>query len=194
MINSKSDLYECLRADRAAQPPSSNFLKRRYDRIYLLKTLLRKCEYYHNTMKNNPLHKLIYIFMKLRLNHVEHTFCSEIPINVFGKGLVIWHAERIIVNPNAIVGEHCSLSSGVVIAHAHNKNPIIGNNVELMIDSCVLGGITVADHVRIGAKALVLKDISDPNTTWGGVPAKKLNNCGTLETPIPGGVSEYLIR
>ena len=53
-------------------------------------------------------------------------FNSEIPINTFGKGLKIWHAERIIVNSDARVGEWCSLSSGVVIAQAHD-------NVQLLV-------------------------------------------------------------
>ena len=75
------------------------------------------------------------------------------------------------------------LSSGVVIAQAHDQCPIIGNHVELMIDSKVLGDINVADHTRVGANALVLKDISEPNTTWAGVPAHKISDRGTIETP-----------
>ena len=49
----------------------------------------------------------------------------------------------------------------------------------------MLGGITVADNARIGASALVLKPINEADTTWAGVPAKKINNQGTIETPIP---------
>ena len=67
-------------------------------------------------------------------------FCSEIPINVFGKGLLIWHPGRIIVNPESTVGDYCSLSSGVVIAQAHGRCPVVGHHVEFMIDSKVLGG------------------------------------------------------
>ena len=81
------------------------------------------------------------------------------------------------------MGNWCSLSSGVVIAQAHNECPIIGDCVELMIDSKVLGGISVADYCRIGANALVLKSIKEPNTTWAGVPARKITNRGTRETP-----------
>lgn len=52
-----------------------------------------------------------------------------------------------------------------------------------MIDSKVLGGCRVADYVRIGANALVLKPIEEENTTWAGVPARKINDRGTIETP-----------
>ena len=54
-----------------------------------------------------------------------------------------------------------------------------------MIDSTVLGGIHIADNVRIGAKALVIKDIKEDNTTWAGVPAKKISDRGAIETPVP---------
>ena len=83
------------------------------------------------------------------------------------------------------VGDYCSLSSGVVIAQAHDGCPTIGNHVELMLDSKVLGDINVADHVRIGANALVIKSIDESNTTWAGTPARKINDKGTIETPIP---------
>lgn len=82
----------------------------------------------------------------------------------------------------SIVGDYCSLSSGVVIAQAHDQCPTVGNYVEFMIDSKVLGGVKVADHVRIGANALVLKPIEEGNTTWAGVPARKISGKGTVET------------
>ena len=98
---------------------------------------------------------------------------------------MIWHPERIIVNGAARVGDYCSLSSGVVIAHSNHENPVIGDYVKLMIDSKVLGGVRVAGHVRIGANALVLKDIDEANTTWAGQPAHKIGDTGTVEHPIP---------
>lgn len=63
--------------------------------------------------------------------------------------------------------------------------PTIGDNVELMIDCAVLGNIHIANNVRIGAKTLVIKNINAVNTTWAGIPAKKISDKGTIETPIP---------
>lgn len=53
-----------------------------------------------------------------------------------------------------------------------------------MIDSKVLEEGRVADYVRIGANALVIKSIEEENTTWTGVPARKINDRGTIETPV----------
>lgn len=61
----------------------------------------------------NLYHKLAYVWYLFFLKKYERRFCSEIPINVFGKGLFIWHTERIIVNPESTVGDYCSLSSAL---------------------------------------------------------------------------------
>jgi serine O-acetyltransferase len=189
MIKTKQDLEEYLRADREAQPPSSNPIRRiMFDRVYRLKTRLRKTEYHFNNRGGGTIkrgyHKAAYQIYHLLLRHTLISFCSEIGLNTCGKGLIIWHAERILINPLASLGENCSLSSGVVVAQAHNQCPTIMDNVELMIDSKVLGGITIARNVRIGANALVLKNISEENTTWAGNPARKISDIGAVETPV----------
>ena len=185
-IKTRADLKEYIAADLAVQPAKKGLINRLFrNKIVNFKLHLRKCEYHHNIQNQNLWHKLLFFYHFFQIKRIASSNCSEIPINVFGKGLTIWHMERIIINGASKVGDYCSISSGVVIAQAHNACPTIGNHVEITIDSKVLGGIKVADYVRIGAGALVIKDIIEPNTTWGGVPAKKLNNQGTIETPIP---------
>ena len=100
---------------------------------------LRKCEYHHNASGLKLFHKAADRVYRYRSERYNRRFCSELNINVFGKGLVIWHPERIITNYNARVGDYCSLSSGVVIAQAHDEYPVVGNHVKFMIDSKVLG-------------------------------------------------------
>ena len=63
--------------------------------------------------------------------------------------------------------------------------PTIGDNVELMIDCAVLGNIHIANNVRIGAKTLVIKTLMLSIQQWAGIPAKKISDKGTIETPIP---------
>ncbi len=186
MITTKQDLEEYLSADRRVQPPAKSWLGRRRDLVFRMKVLLRKSEYHLNNRKGSLYHKVMYAWYWRRCMHIQRIFCSEINPNVFGKGLIIWHPERIITNVNARVGDYCSISSGVVIAHAHDMNPRIGDFVEFMIDSKALGGIEIADHVRLGANTMVIKDITESNTTWGGSPAYKISDKGTLDVPVPG--------
>lgn len=185
MIQTKQDLKEYLKADLLVQPAPKSWFKRHRRKQIRMKTFLRKSEYHYNNRKKSLLHKLLYIYWWSRCKKIQDSFCTEICLNVFGKGLTIWHGERIITNPHARVGDYCSITSGVVIAQAHDEYPVIGDHVELMIDSKVLGGVSVANHVRIGANALVIKDINQPNSTWAGCPAKMINNHGTVETPVP---------
>ncbi|WP_169080212.1 hypothetical protein [Bifidobacterium erythrocebi] len=185
MISTKDELQSYIKEDLRVQPLPRGVIRRLFGgRIAKMKIHLRKAEFYFNN-SSHLRNKIFYYYHLFFVKHFCKIYCSEIPINVFGKGLTIWHPERIIINPDARVGDYCSLSSGVVIAQSHDRSPSIGNYVELMIDSKVLGGIHVADHVRIGADALVLKEIKEANTTWAGIPAKKINNKGTIEEPVP---------
>ena len=184
-ITTKQDLKDYISADLTVQPEKNGIVNYfLHNQIVHFKLHLRKCEYHHN-VKQNMWHRIWYAYHYFSMKRILKANCSEIPINVFGKGLTIWHLQRIIVNANSSVGDYCSITSGVVIAQAHNLCPKIGNHVEITIDAKILGDIQVADHVRIGAGALVIKDILEPNTTWGGVPAKLISHRGTIETPIP---------
>lgn len=185
MIQNKKEYFEYMQADLSVQPASDCLLKRLFsDDVVRMKKYLRKSEYYHN-VRRDFIGRVAYLYNLFRLRHLTRFYNSEIPLNVMGKGVVIWHPQRIIINGNARIGSFCSLSSGVVVAQAHDHSPVIGDYVELMIDSKVLGGVKVADHVRIGANALVLKDIDSPDTTWAGVSACQINSVGTIETPVP---------
>lgn len=53
------------------------------------------------------------------------------------------------------------------------KAPMIGNDVTITCGAKVLGPITIADHVTIGANAVVVKDLP-PDSVWGGVPARRI--------------------
>lgn len=44
----------------------------------------------------------------------------------------------------------------------------------------IIGDIRIADGVAIGANAVVVKSIIENNTTWAGVPARKVSNNASL--------------
>ncbi|NTQ65725.1 serine acetyltransferase [Enterococcus faecium] len=139
--------------------------------------LLRKTEYYNNTRKK--LRKTIY---KIRLIRLQNKYSLHIPLNVCEKGLRIVHLGPIIVNEHAHIGEDCAfhINTAVVAGGTTSMAPNIGNGVVLGIGAVVLGDISIADHVAIGANAVVNKSIIENNITVGGVPAKKISNNGRL--------------
>lgn len=71
-----------------------------FDPIFKLKTLLRRCEYHKNN-KSNIYHFLMFVILRYRFRRLQRKMCSEIGFNVFGKGLIIWHGQRIITNGEA---------------------------------------------------------------------------------------------
>ena len=56
----------------------------------------------------------------------------------------------------------------------------IGDNVMICAGAKVLGGITVGNHVVIGANAVVVHDVPD-GTVVGGVPAKVLKRIDAVD-------------
>ena len=91
MIRTKADLLEYIQEDMRMQPRSSSFVKRYLGTsgaVVRWKKCLRKCEYHHNISKN-IYHRLAYFVYLFMLKRYDRRFCSEIPINVFGKELLI---------------------------------------------------------------------------------------------------------
>jgi serine acetyltransferase len=92
-----------------------------------------------------------------------------------GRGLRVMHPVLgVVVNGCAIIGKNCLLNGGNSIG---NRRPIargdlvLGDNVQLGINACVLGPVKVGNQVNIGAGAVVITDLPD-NVVAVGVPAR----------------------
>ncbi len=179
MIKEKKELLYYLACDKIALKIPANkkrppILKGAHDLIWAYEIILRKLEYYENTRKCFFC-RLIYKYLFSRLG-LKLGF--SIPINTFGPGLSLAHPGTIIVNASAKVGANCRVQTGVTLGATNGSNnaPKIGNNVFLGEGAKIIGDIEIADGVSVGANAVVVKSITEPNTTWGGVPAKKISN------------------
>ena len=181
MIKNKLDLKEYLLADKKALGKMIYRKPRfKHDIIWKYQILLRKCEYYINCRKDF-LGRLYCKFLKFRF------MGFSIPFNVFGKGLSIAHYGNIVVNNNSKIGINCRIHEGVTIGVTDDaywgeqcgEAPVIGDNVFIATGAKIIGNVKIADGVAIGANAVVVKDILEPNTTWGGVPAKRISNNGS---------------
>ena len=95
----------------------------------------------------------------------------EIPENVFGEGLIIHHNGSIVVN-GQLHGDNCIGNVGK--SDSLTDCPQIGNNVEIGVGAKVLGGIIIADNIKIGANAVVTKSFDEKGITLVGIPAHKL--------------------
>lgn len=183
MINSISQLKDFLAYEKdfyysayRLKPSYFRFTRQHQYAIYRYVRLLRITEYLLNTGKGNPIKKMLFWFMERRRNNIGNKLGVCITQNVFDRGLFIDHIGAITVNPFARVGKNCHIHGSCCIGRGgHGKgSPSIGNNANLGWGCVILGDVTIADNVRIGANAVVTKSITEHDTTWAGVPARKI--------------------
>jgi len=89
----------------------------------------------------------------------------------FGEGLVIMHPVGVVVNSKVTGGRNIVVESGVVIGDEKGHAPILGNDIFIGAGAKIIGGITIGDRVKIGANAVVVKDVPS-DVTVVGIPAK----------------------
>jgi serine O-acetyltransferase len=105
--------------------------------------------------------------------YIEVTTGISIPVEAtIGKGLRIHHFGGIIIHPQAVVGEECTIYHGVTLGDlgGHGGAPCIGSRVVIGAGAKVIGPINVGDDSRIGANAVVVNAVP-PRHIATGVPA-----------------------
>ena len=89
------------------------------------------------------------------------------------------HVGPILTNPRVRMGQNVvHMNTAVVAQGITNDVPMIGNDVVIGTGATLLGGITIADGIAIGANSLVNKSFDDPNIAIAGIPAKKISDNG----------------
>lgn len=82
-----------------------------------------------------------------------------------GQRLVIDHGVGCVIGETAIVGDDCIIFHGVTLGglkfDAVKRHPTIGNHVLIGTGAKVLGPIHVGNGSRIGANAVVMKDVPE---------------------------------
>lgn len=150
------------------------------DELWKFQIILRKAEYYTNMYCiNKKKHYLLhYAWYRFLLHNRSVKLGLSIPINVFGPGLSIAHYGTIVVSPAARIGKNCRIHEGVNIGATNGNSgaPRIGNNVFIGTGAKIIGDISIADDVAIGANAVVVKSITEKGVTYGGIPAKKISS------------------
>ena len=91
----------------------------------------------------------------------------------FGKNLIIYHGQGLIVHSDTIIGDNVVLRQNTTIGVAFDggPSPLIGNNVSIGANSVVIGGVKIGNNSIIGAGSVVVKDVPS-NVIVVGNPAK----------------------
>jgi len=82
-----------------------------------------------------------------------------------GAGLYIGHFGGITISPFVIIGFNCTVSQGITIGVSGTGEkqgvPTIGDDVFIAPGARLFGKITVGNNVKIGANAVIYRDIPD---------------------------------
>jgi len=89
----------------------------------------------------------------------------------FGPGFVVLHSHGLVVNSSVRGGANVILEGNVTVGAEKDRSPILGNNVFVGTGARLLGAVEIGDFARIGANAVVLRDVP-PHATAVGVPAR----------------------
>jgi len=92
-----------------------------------------------------------------------------------GRRLFIDHGMGVVIGETAEIGDDVLIYHGVTLGglsgQPGKRHPTIGSSVAIGAGAQVLGPITVGEGARIGANAVVTKDVP-ANCTVVGIPAK----------------------
>ena len=82
-----------------------------------------------------------------------------------GPGLYIGHHGAITVSSGAVIGRNCNLSQNITIgvsgAGGKRGAPTLGDNVYVAPGARLIGKIRIGNNVKIGANAVIHKDLPD---------------------------------
>jgi serine O-acetyltransferase len=125
-------------------------------------------------------HRLWHRIYKLKLRTLSRIFANitrwitgiEIhPGAKIGKRVVIDHGMGVVIGETAEVGNDVLMYHGVTLGGKSLKegkrHPTVGNNVIIGAGAKLIGPINVGDNVKIGANAVITKDVPENNTAVG---------------------------
>lgn len=187
MIKNKKDLEVYLHQDKIALYKKNKKRPSWFgDDIWKFQITLRKLEFYTNC-HGSIIHKIKKVYLKFRFKKMSRQLGFSFPINVCDAGLSIAHYGVLVVNGNAKIGKNCRIQEMVCIGATNGNDaaPKIGNDCFIGSGAKIIGDIQISDGVAIGANSVVCKSILEPNTTWAGVPAKKVSDKGAKENLCP---------
>lgn len=158
----KSDLYRYV-----ANTSIKEMIKQ-----YFISRSFRYSFWFRLSRVDNIMLRFVAIFAH---KYLSNKYAIQIPrIANIGHGLYLGHSMCVVINSTTIIGNNCNLSQFVTIGSNHGQAAIIGNNVYIGPNACLVEDIHIGDNVTIGAGAIVLKDVPT-NCTVAGNPGKVIS-------------------
>ncbi len=100
-------------------------------------------------------------------------FCLDISYRMkLGKGFHMQHAQSIVIGSKTVIGDNFTIFHNTSIG-TDTLPAVIGDNVCMYPNSCIVNQVNVGNNVKIGAGAVVIRDIPGDCTAVGN-PARNI--------------------
>lgn len=114
------------------------------------------------------------IFFTARLLSQIARFFTGIEIHpgaTLGEGILIDHGMGVVIGETAEVGNRVTIYHGTTLGGTGKdkgkRHPTVGDNVIIGSGAKILGPITIGSNSKVGANAVVIKDIPEGATVVG---------------------------
>jgi len=113
------------------------------------------------------------------------------PAAVIGKNLFIDHGMGVVIGETSEIGNNVTMYHAVTLGGIApsidsksqrnvKRHPTLKDNVVVGSGAQILGPVTIGNNAKIGANAVVIKDVS-PSAVMVGIPAKNIKKTDTIK-------------
>lgn len=159
----------------------------RHDRDWTLPgfraVAVHRLGFWHRGLRFAPLRVLVRRVHLSLYRRVRNHYGIELPYTVtLGRRVRFEHQGGIVIHGFTRLGDDCVVRQGVTMGVRSPDEPfqapVLGDRVDVGAGAVILGGVRIGDGARIGANAVVLRDVP-PNATAVGIPARVIERGAT---------------
>lgn len=124
------------------------------------------------------------------------------PAAEIGERLFIDHGGGVVIGETTVIGDDVTLYQGVTLGgtgkQGGKRHPTVGNRVIVGTGAQVLGPLVIGDDAKIGAGAIVIKDVPAQTTVVGNpgrpvaISGRRVTGPDIEHTRLPDPVAESL--
>jgi serine O-acetyltransferase len=111
--------------------------------------------------------------LEMLFNRINSAFCGCVIGRgaQFGPGFVLIHSIGVVINGSVRGGSNVKIEHLVTIGAERRQSPTLGDDIFLGAGAKIIGQVHIGSGARVGANAVVLRDVPD-HATVVGIPAK----------------------